>query len=111
SLGLPPFPPVNLVQAHPDWRMHPDDTGSVLAVEPREDNLGTRNPCNNGPWGDYLVEICGELVRDYHLDGFSYDGNYHAAICYCPGCKEAYRAERDREIPSAINLDDIAYRE
>jgi hypothetical protein len=111
SLGLPPFPPVNLIQAHPDWRIHPDDTGSVLQIEPREDNLGTRNPCNNGPWGDYLVEICGELVRDYALDGFSYDGNYHAALCFCPTCKSAYRAEQNRDLPAALNLDDVAYRE
>ncbi len=111
SLGLPPFPPVALVKEHPDWRIHPDDTGAVLQLEPREDNLGTRNPCNNGPWGDYLVEICGELVRDYGLDGFSYDGNYHAALCFCPACKAAYRAERDRDLPAAANLDDIAYRE
>lgn len=111
SLGLPPFPPVSLVKEHPDWRIHPDDSGSVLAIEPVEDNLGTRNPCNNGPWGDYLVEICGELVRDYALDGFSYDGNYHAGLCYCPACKAAYRAERDRDLPAAANLDDVAYRE
>lgn len=111
SLGLPPFPPVHLVKEHPDWRMHPDDTGSILTVEPVEENLGTRNPCNNGPWGDYLIDICGELVRDYALDGFSYDGNYHAAICYCPACKAAYRADRQSEIPVAVNLDDVAYRE
>ena len=111
SLGLPPFPPVHLIKEHPDWRIHPDDSGSVLSVEPREDNLGTRNPCNNGPWGDFLIEICGELVRDYQLDGFSYDGNYHAALCFCPACKAAYRAEHDRDLPPAANLDDVAYRE
>jgi hypothetical protein len=25
-LGLPPFPPVELVREHPEWRVHPDNT-------------------------------------------------------------------------------------
>src|SRR5947209_13085049 len=49
-LGLPPFPSVALVKAHPDWRVHPDPSGAVLKVEPREDNLGTRVGCNVGPF-------------------------------------------------------------
>src|SRR3569623_2416434 len=65
SLGLPPFPPVNLVREHSDWRIHPDDIGSVLKIEPQADSLGTRNPCNLGPWGEFLIEICAELDRDY----------------------------------------------
>lgn len=111
SLGLPPFPSVDLVKAHPDWRVHPDRTGSVLELEPREDNLGTRIGCNLGPWGDYLIEICAELVRDYGIDGYSFDGNYHSPICFCPACDRAYREEQGRELPAAANLDDVAYRE
>src|SRR5436190_7055808 len=30
ALGLPPFMPVDLVKKHPDWRIHADDTGSIL---------------------------------------------------------------------------------
>ena len=30
GLGLPPFPSVSHVEKHPDWRVHPDDTGSVM---------------------------------------------------------------------------------
>ena len=110
SLGLPPFPPVNLVREHSDWRIHPDDIGSVLKIEPQADSLGTRNPCNLGPWGDYLIEICAELVRDYGGDGYSFDGNYHPPICFCPACKQAYREERSQELPLAANLDDVEYR-
>ena len=47
-------------------------------------------------WGDYLIEICAELMEDYAIAGFSFDGNYHPAICYCPACRKAYRAERGR---------------
>lgn len=106
-LGLPPFPPVALVTKHPDWRIHPDDAGAVFKKEPREDDLGTRVGCNLGPWGDYLIDVCAELVTDYDLDGYSFDGNYHPPICYCPACKAAY----PKRLPAKANLDDIAYRE
>ncbi|HUR53774.1 MAG TPA: hypothetical protein VMZ71_06565, partial [Gemmataceae bacterium] len=111
GLGLPPFPSVAHVEKHPDWRAHPDDAGSVMKRKPVENDLGTRLGCNLGPWGDYLVELCGELVEDFGIDAFSFDGNYHPPVCYCPACKAAYRAEKQRDIPAKVNLDDIAYRD
>ncbi len=110
-LGLPPFPSAELVRKHPEWRIHPDDTGSILKVQPDEKKLGTRIGCNLGPWGEYLIEICAELLEDYHLDGYSFDGNYHPPICYCPACKHAYKQDTDRPLPGRVNLDDVAYRE
>lgn len=110
-LGLPPFPPVALMTKHPDWRVHPDDTGKALAVEPRADDLGTRLACNAGPWGDYLIDVCVELVRDHGVDGFSFDGNYHPPLCYCPACKAAYKKDAGKPLPAKVDLDDIAYRE
>jgi hypothetical protein len=110
-LGLPPFPPVNLVKKHPDWRVHPANSDAAAKVVPEENNLGTRLGCNLGPWGDYLIEVCGEMVADYHLDGFSFDGNYHPAICYCPACKKAYRNNRKRDLPARADLDQVEYRE
>jgi hypothetical protein len=111
SLGLPPFPPVTLVEKHADWRVHPDDSDHALKIVARENDLGTRLGCNNGPWGEYLIEICCELARDYKLDGYSFDGNYHPPLCFCPACKAAYKRDRGREIPPRIDLDSVAYRE
>lgn len=110
SLGLPPFPPVELVREHPEWRVHPDPSGAVLKIEPKEDDLGTRIGCNLGPWGDYLIEVCAELGRDYGIDGYSFDGNYHPAICYCPSCSAAYQKEQGQPLPGQVNLDEVAYR-
>jgi hypothetical protein len=109
-LGLPPFPPVELVKKHPDWRVHPDDAGSIRKVVPEEDKLGTRLGCNQGPWGDYLTDVCAELVRDYGVDGFSFDGNYHPGICYCPACKTAYQKSGLGDLPKRLDLNDPAYR-
>jgi hypothetical protein len=109
-LGLPPFPPVALVKAHPGWRVHPDDTGAALKVEPKPDDLGTRLGCNQGPWGDYLIEALAELLGDYGLDGYSFDGNYHPALCFCPACKDTYRRDCGADLPRKADLDDVAYR-
>ncbi len=110
-LGLPPFPSADCMRAHPEWRIASDQSGSQLRIEPDEKNLGTRLACNQGPWGDYLIELCAELMQDYGLDGYSFDGNYHPPICYCGACRLAYQQERQRTLPEKVNLDDIAYRE
>jgi hypothetical protein len=110
-LGLPPFPSVGLVRAHPDWRVHADPSGKAPTAEPKETDLGTRLGCNNGPWGDYLIEICAELLADYRLDGYSFDGNYQPPVCYCPSCRESYRRDSGRDIPAKVDLDDVAYRQ
>ncbi len=110
-LGLPPFPPAALVKRHPDWRVHPDDSDAAEKQAPSDDDLGTRVCCNNGPWGDYLIDVCAELIADYGLDGFSFDGNYHPPLCFCPACKIAYKQDRKRDLPAKIDLDDTAYRE
>jgi len=109
-LGLPPFPPVALVKEHPDWRIDSDGSGAALKKTAKEDDLGTRLGCNLGPWGDYLIDVCAELVQDHGLDGYSFDGNYQPRICYCPSCKKAYRAA-GRDLPAKADLDDVAYRE
>lgn len=110
-LGLPPFPSVELVKAHPDWQVDPDGSGKSAQVEPKENDLGTRLGCNLGPWGDYLIEICAELVADYGVDGYSFDGNYHAPLCHCPACRDAYRRDAKKDLPAKIDLASVAYRE
>lgn len=111
SLGLPPFPPAALLAVHPEWRHHSADNDAAQKIVAKDDDLGTRLPCNLSPWGDYLIDVCGELVEHYQVDGFSFDGNYHPAICYCPACKAAYRMDQDRELPARVQLEDLAYRE
>ena len=84
-LGLPPFMSVENAIKHPEWRVR-SGPGAVLKP-PSDKDLGTRSGCNNGPWGDYLIDVCAELIVDFGLDGFSFDGNYHPAICHCDSCQ------------------------
>jgi hypothetical protein len=108
-LGLPPFMSVEHARRHLDWREDRDGTGKSPRAAPSEKDLGTRAGCNNGPWGDYLIELCGELVEDYGVDGFSFDGNYHPPLCHCAACKASYRAT-GRPLPEKADLKDVEYR-
>lgn len=108
-LGLPPFPPVSLVHAHPEWRVRPLPDAAL--PEPKEEDLGGRVGCNNGPWGDYLIEVCAELMRDYGLDGYSFDGNYQASLCWCAACESDYRTFAGKPLPPRVDLDSLDYRE
>src|SRR5437773_1427019 len=110
-LGLPPFPPVKLITEHPDWRVKTDPVVDVTKVVAKEDDLGTRFGCNNGPWGDYFIDLCVELLNDYDLDGYSFDGNYHVALCHCPACRDKYKRETTRELPPKADLANVAYRQ
>jgi len=110
-LGLPPFPSVSLMADHPDWRVKSDPAVDVTKIVAKENDLGSRLGCNNGPWGDYFVDLCAELLKDYDLDGYSFDGNYHAALCHCPACADKYKRETTRDLPPKPDLDDVAYRQ
>jgi hypothetical protein len=110
-LGLPPFPSADCMRAHPEWRVSQESNDKSLHVVPSDADLGTRLPCNVSPWGDFLIEICAELMEDYGVDGYSFDGNYSFPLCYCAACRDLYRKERQRELPATVNLDEIPYRE
>jgi hypothetical protein len=107
-LGLPPFMPVELAKQHPDWRIRPNAAAALKP--PVENDLGTRSGCNNGPWGNYLVDVCVELIEDFGLDGYSFDGNYHPPLCHCAACQESHKAT-GRDLPARADLKEVAYRQ
>gem|GEM_PF-2710193 len=59
--------------------------------------------CLNGPHRAYIKSILGELSSNYNFDGFWLDcftwwGNL--PVCYCASCRESYRKDTGRELPS-----------
>jgi hypothetical protein len=107
-LGLPPFMSVAHAAKHPDWRVVP---GPGAAVKPPiENDLGTRSGCNVGPWGGYLIDVCAELIEDFGLDGFSFDGNYHPSLCHCSACQAEHK-KTGRDLPAKADLKEVAYRQ
>jgi Trehalose utilisation len=107
-LGLPPFMPLALAKEHPEWRIRAS-AGAVLKP-PSDKDLGTRSGCNHGRWGDYLIGVCAELIEDFGLDGYSFDGNYHPPLCHCPACQADYQ-KTGHALPPRPDLNEVAYRQ
>ena len=114
-MGIAPFAPPSLVKLHPEWILR-DDDGAAIEEKARLDltrpeNYRWRLLCLGSPWGDYLIECLAEILRDYKLDGFSFDGNYLPALCRCASCKEAFAKAAGRSLPARVDLHDLEYRE
>ncbi len=74
------------------------------------ENIGLRSLPLNTPYGDYAIECLAEMMRDFQVDGFSFDGCYHHFINFSPYEKELYRKETGRELPSGIDLNSDDYK-
>jgi len=119
--GIYPFSPEPTIRQHPDWLYHAEDSDAldrqVKDVNLKNDggaystNATYRAMCLlSSPWKDQYLQCLGEIVRDYHLDGLEFDGNYHPAICYCRYCKERYLKDTGRALPKVCDVNDPVYR-
>lgn len=113
-LGVFPYAPVEIVRQHPEWMYHASDDPAILAKAKLDlstpENIALRSLPLNTPYGDYAIECLAELMRDYQVDGFSFDGCYHYQINFSPYEKELYKKETGKDVPQKIDLNDIAYR-
>ncbi len=113
-LGVSPYAPVEIVQQHPEWILHPSDDAKHAEKSKLDltlpENIGWRSLPLNTPYGDYAIEGLAELMRDLDVDGFSFDGCYHPAINFSPYEKQLYAKETGKSLPAAIDLNDEAYR-
>lgn len=113
-LGIMPLAPVPLVKLHPDWMLHYTDDPAIRkraeADLTQPEHYFDRALALNSPYGDYLIECLAEMMQEYKIDGFSFDGNYHPAINFSPHEKALYKKETGREVPKAIELNGVEYR-
>jgi hypothetical protein len=113
-LGISPYAPVEMVRQHPEWMHHATDDPSIRAKAQLDlttpENIALRSLPLHTPYGDYAIECLAEMMRDFGVDGFSFDGCYHHFINFSPFERELYRRETGRELPSKIDLNDDAYR-
>jgi hypothetical protein len=86
--------PRDLLTAHPEWQIRKGD-----ALE--KSDFG----CLLSPFGDALVDLLVERIKEYDIDGYQFDGWYQATYCRCPGCKERYKKETGLEIPKFDQAD------
>lgn len=113
-LGISPYAPVEIVRQHPDWMLHPTDDPAIAAKAQLDlttpEHIGLRALPLNTPYGDYAIECLAELMRDFGVDGFSFDGCYHAPLNFSPYEQAQYRQATGRALPARIDLNDDAYR-
>src|SRR4051812_31203449 len=112
-IGVSPYAPVEYVKQHPEWRLKytADEKPLDLALDlTKPEHVAKRSLSLNTPYGDYLIENLAEIFADYHVDGISFDGNYHSPINHTPFDVELYRQETGREFPAKIDLSSDDYK-
>ncbi len=113
-LGVSPYAPVEIVRQHPEWMFHATDDPAIREKAKLElttpENIGLRSLPLNTPYGDYAIECLAEMMRDFGVDGFSFDGCYHSFLNFSPFERELYKNESGRDLPAKIDLNDDAYR-
>lgn len=113
-LGVSPYAPVEIVRQHPEWMHHATDDPAIAQKAQLDlttpENIGLRSLPLNTPYGDYAIECLAEMMKDFGVDGFSFDGCYHHAINFSPYEKELYRKETGREVPTKIDLNSADYK-
>ena len=99
-----------LTAQHPDWRFR------YIGWDGPYSDRDTHFVCYNSPYGDLLKDYCVEVVSDLGLDGIWFDGSYVCSpapmkvACACEFCAAKYRDETGRELPSKVDMTDMAFR-
>ena len=95
-------------QAHPDWFAR-DASGQAIRAA---DKFVT---CVNSPYYDeYLPGVLTEIIERSHPEGLtdnSWSGLSRDTTCFCANCKRKFREKTGKEIPTARNWSDPAYRQ
>jgi hypothetical protein len=115
-VGINPAAPANVAKAHPEWMLCP--TSDVEAIHAKGKAADLSKPESwslrvlglNSLYGDMLIENLAEIMKEFDVDGFSFDGNYHLALNYAPYERELYAKETGHPFPEKVDLNDVAYR-
>lgn len=83
-----------ITEEYPDW-VQLDAEGQPL------ERFSFKVLCPNSPYRDYLSQWLEELLSAYPIDGIHLEGlKMRSGFCYCPACRERFRAEYGRELPT-----------
>lgn len=86
---------------HPEWRMI-DKNGQASQVDYGE-RFGLC--CPNTGYADFVEHQIRDLCSHYELDGLWIDMiGWFGTVCYCDGCRKAYREQTGKELPAEVNF-------
>jgi hypothetical protein len=90
-----------LLEEHPEWQELTSPAAKPLS--PPEKKFTDWPPltgCWNSPFGDLAIRASATLAKRLDVDGISLDGFGCWTRCYCAACREAYKQDTGKEIPS-----------
>lgn len=99
---------------HPEWRMvMPNGKSAREASWEMNSEFGQKavfryGLCcpNNKEYREFVVKQVREVAEFFTFDGMFFDMLFWAHPCYCPACRERWRAEVGGELPEVENWSD-----
>ena len=88
---------------HPDWRMR-DSDGKAARID-----YGQRYGlcCPNTGYRGFVEHQIRDLCSHYSFDGLWIDMiGWFGTICYCDGCRKAYKEQTGCDLPQKVNFFD-----
>jgi len=82
---------------HPDWR-NVDAAGKHF-------NDTMPRVCENSPFREFMGDYLRDLTARYDIGGFWFDGLGVRTDCYCPFCRQGFKAQTGREAPLSAGQD------
>jgi hypothetical protein len=93
---------------HPDWQVL--NSPGEKPIKPEEVEEKHVLGCWNSPYGDFFIKTQVELVKRLNWDGYNMDGFGCWQHCFCVHCRESYKKDAGREIPTTTNVNDPKFR-
>jgi len=102
-----------VLRAYPEWRMQ------FLEMPGFTPHPTSEYICPNSPYGEMLPRFAAEIVREVGFDGIWFDGStfssHHSspafqAGCTCDFCRERFKRETGRELPTCMDFDSPDFR-
>lgn len=85
---------------HPAWRMvHNFDHPAQAFTRSRYGHCCM----NNSEYRAFAFAQTEELVQGYDFDGFFFDMTFWPGVCFCGHCREKYKTETGKQIPSVVD--------
>jgi uncharacterized membrane protein len=95
--------PEMLQLQHPDWQELGAPDQKPAGPETYEEALKHHDPvtgCWISPFGEFYIRQVVQLVKQLDWDGANLDGFGSGTICYCKFCREAFRQDTGKDIPT-----------
>ncbi len=93
-------------EKHPDWRQMRENGKPLDGVYDTGADF-----CVNGPWRDWVIQVLRDLAA-YPIDGIFFDGPvFRADTCYCRYCREKFRNQYHKDMPTKQERRGEAFRQ